>query len=75
MAKKRSAAKKREQLRMLIVEARFYDHIADMLLAGATRVLDAAGAQYRPHHRAGRAGNSRRHRFCRRRRPPQAQAI
>jgi 6,7-dimethyl-8-ribityllumazine synthase len=46
MAKKRSAAKKREALRMLIVEARFYDHIADMLLAGATRALAAAGAQY-----------------------------
>jgi 6,7-dimethyl-8-ribityllumazine synthase len=32
--------------RMLIVEARFYDDIADALLAGATRALDAAGAVY-----------------------------
>jgi 6,7-dimethyl-8-ribityllumazine synthase len=30
--------------RILIVEARFYDDIADMLLAGAARALDAAGA-------------------------------
>ncbi len=53
MARKASAprrtnktAKKTDKLRMLIVEARFYDHIADALLAGATRVLDEAGAQY-----------------------------
>jgi 6,7-dimethyl-8-ribityllumazine synthase len=46
MAKKTSGAKKRAPLRMLIVEARFYDHIADALLAGATRVLDEAGAQH-----------------------------
>ena len=46
MAKKTSGAKKRAPLRMLIVEARFYEHIADALLAGATRVLDEAGAQY-----------------------------
>jgi len=49
MAKKKAkkpAAKKPEPLRILVVEARFYDHIADMLLAGATRVLDAAGAAY-----------------------------
>ena len=45
MAKKTSGAKKRAPLRMLIVEARFYEHIADALLAGATRVLDEAGAQ------------------------------
>ena len=55
MAKKASAPKKDNKraksndkkpgkLRMLIVEARFYDHIADALLAGATRVLDDAGA-------------------------------
>jgi 6,7-dimethyl-8-ribityllumazine synthase len=31
-------------VRVLIVEARFYDDIADALLAGATRALDAAGA-------------------------------
>ena len=57
MAKKTIAAKKDNKrgkshnktinkLRMLIVEARFYDHIADALLAGATRVLDEAGATY-----------------------------
>ncbi|MGH6663444.1 MAG: 6,7-dimethyl-8-ribityllumazine synthase, partial [Pseudolabrys sp.] len=46
MAKKKSGAKKRDTLRILIVEARFYEHIADALLAGATRVLDEAGAAY-----------------------------
>src|ERR1700682_6133173 len=46
MAKKRSGAKKRATLRMLIVEARFYEQISDALLAGAQRVLDAAGATY-----------------------------
>jgi 6,7-dimethyl-8-ribityllumazine synthase len=46
MAKKICGAKKRAPLRVLIVEARFYEHIADALLAGATRVLDEAGAQY-----------------------------
>jgi 6,7-dimethyl-8-ribityllumazine synthase len=46
MAKKTSAAKKRDTLRVLIVEARFYDHIADALMAGAQRVLDEAGAAY-----------------------------
>ena len=35
-----------ESARILIVEARFYDDIADALLAGATRVLDEAGATY-----------------------------
>jgi 6,7-dimethyl-8-ribityllumazine synthase len=30
--------------RILIVEARFYDEIADALLAGATKALDEAGA-------------------------------
>ena len=33
-------------VRMLLVEARFYDDIADALLEGATRALDAAGAVY-----------------------------
>src|SRR4029079_12662843 len=33
-------------LHMLIVESRFYDNISDELLAGATRVLDGAGARY-----------------------------
>ncbi len=50
MAKKTSGAVKRgkkdDKPRMLIVEARFYAHIADALLAGATRVLDEAGATY-----------------------------
>jgi 6,7-dimethyl-8-ribityllumazine synthase len=33
-------------VRILIVEARFYEDIADALLVGATRVLQAAGATY-----------------------------
>ena len=32
--------------RILVVEARYYDDIADMLLAGATKVLKEAGAQF-----------------------------
>jgi len=32
--------------RILIVEARFYDDIADALLAGATRALEQAGAKF-----------------------------
>jgi 6,7-dimethyl-8-ribityllumazine synthase len=35
-----------EQIRILIVEARFYDHLADLLLAGAKSVLEAFGAGY-----------------------------
>jgi len=35
-----------EKIRILIVEARFYDHLADMLLQGAKSVLDAFGAEY-----------------------------
>ena len=46
MAKKPSVAKKRASLRLLIVEARFYDEIATKLLAGATAVLEEAGATY-----------------------------
>ena len=50
MAKKTRGAVKRgkkdDKPRMLIVEARFYAHIADALLAGATRVLEEAGASY-----------------------------
>jgi 6,7-dimethyl-8-ribityllumazine synthase len=34
------------QPHLLIVEARFYDEIADLLLAGATRALEAAGAAF-----------------------------
>ena len=33
-------------VRILIVEARFYDDIADELLKGATRVLESAGAVF-----------------------------
>ena len=49
MARPRRSAKPQDDLagvRILIVEARFYDDIADALLAGATRALDAAGAIY-----------------------------
>lgn len=52
MAKKVSAASARAPksktvaTRILIVEARFYDHIADALLKGASDVLEAAGATY-----------------------------
>jgi 6,7-dimethyl-8-ribityllumazine synthase len=35
-----------ENARILIVEARFYDDIANALLAGATRALETAGATY-----------------------------
>ena len=45
MAKKRTK-QRRGGLRMLIVEARFYDDIADALLAGARSVLDEAGVEY-----------------------------
>ncbi len=53
MARKRRAKRKLSKrgdkardLRMLIVEARFYDDIADALLAGARSVLDEAGYAY-----------------------------
>ena len=42
-------AKRNEQAksaRILIVEARFYDDIADALLAGATKALKEAGATF-----------------------------
>jgi 6,7-dimethyl-8-ribityllumazine synthase len=35
-----------DPVRILIVEARFYDHLADELLKGATAALDAFGAEY-----------------------------
>ncbi len=35
-----------DPLRILIVEARFYDHIADELLAGAKAALKAASAEF-----------------------------
>jgi 6,7-dimethyl-8-ribityllumazine synthase len=44
MAKKRTSVKKRESLRILIVEARFYENFSDELLKGAARVLEEAGA-------------------------------
>jgi 6,7-dimethyl-8-ribityllumazine synthase len=43
-AAKSSAAKKPAPLNILLVEARYYDHIADALLRGAMKVLDEAGA-------------------------------
>jgi len=47
-----SSAKKREPLqfkrppRVLVIEARFYDRYADMLLSGARAELDASGVMY-----------------------------
>jgi 6,7-dimethyl-8-ribityllumazine synthase len=48
MAEPRRAASNEGKLdvRILVVEARFYDDIADALLAGATRVLEEAGASF-----------------------------
>jgi 6,7-dimethyl-8-ribityllumazine synthase len=50
MAEARRAASENEHdlvgARILIVEARFYDDIADALLEGATRVLTAAGVSF-----------------------------
>jgi 6,7-dimethyl-8-ribityllumazine synthase len=55
MAKKRRAAPKttvkkadktNDTLRIIVVEARFYAHIADALLQGATEALNAAGAEF-----------------------------
>ena len=43
-ATKRAEARQRRACS--IVEARYYEDIADALLAGATRVLDEAGAAY-----------------------------
>ncbi len=45
-AKRTTKRGNRRALRMLIVEARFYDDIADALLAGARGVLDEAGCEY-----------------------------
>ena len=53
--------------RILVVEARFYDDIADTLLAGAKRALDEAGASFDRRHRARRARNSDRPRHGARR--------
>jgi len=50
MAKPRGTGSKREgavkDARILVVEARFYEDIADMLLKGATRVLKDAGVTF-----------------------------
>jgi len=50
MARPRKAAAKHEAAlkgaRVLVVEARFYDDIADMLLKGATRALENAGVDF-----------------------------
>ncbi len=43
---KSKKANKRQKARILIVEARFYDDIADALLKGATDVIEKAGATY-----------------------------
>jgi 6,7-dimethyl-8-ribityllumazine synthase len=47
-APKRKARKPAEPAgaRVLVVEARFYDDIADALLEGATRALEAGGARF-----------------------------
>lgn len=43
---KSKKANKRQKARILIVEAHFYDDIADALLKGATDVIKKAGATY-----------------------------
>ena len=43
---RRTGAVEPTRARVLVVEARFYDEIADALLAGATGHLDAAGCEY-----------------------------
>lgn len=44
--KKKTSTKKDDKLRMLVVEARYYNHIADDLLRGATAALQEAGADF-----------------------------
>jgi 6,7-dimethyl-8-ribityllumazine synthase len=44
--KKTSKKKAEPRLRMLVVESRFYTHIADALLQGATAALNEAGAEF-----------------------------
>jgi 6,7-dimethyl-8-ribityllumazine synthase len=49
MAKRRQKTSKKKteaKLRMLVVEARFYTHISDLLLKGATAALEEAGAEF-----------------------------
>ena len=45
-AKTKNAKTKAAPLRILIVEARYYEDIADKLLAGAVATLEGAGATY-----------------------------
>ena len=45
-SKRGSATRKQKPARILVVEARYYTEIADALLDGAKRALDAAGADY-----------------------------
>ena len=42
----KKAVKASDTLRILVVEARFYAHIADALLQGATEALTTAGAEF-----------------------------
>lgn len=44
--KRRASPVQRQAARLLIVEARYYEDIADRLLAGATSALEQVGAQY-----------------------------
>jgi len=44
--KARRATKQNKNVRILVVEARYYAHNADELLKGATAVLTEAGAEY-----------------------------
>ena len=55
-AKAQSASQK--GARILVVEARYYDAIADTLLAGVKRVLEEAVSKLRRRDGAGRARNS-----------------
>mgnify|MGYP000592547655 CR=1 FL=1 len=43
---RRDAAQEKTQAHVLIVEARFYEDLADALLEGATQALSAFGAEY-----------------------------
>jgi 6,7-dimethyl-8-ribityllumazine synthase len=45
-SKSKSATRKQKPARILVVEARYYTEIADALLDGAKRALEAAGADY-----------------------------
>ncbi|MGE0565159.1 MAG: 6,7-dimethyl-8-ribityllumazine synthase [Pseudolabrys sp.] len=45
-SQRKRATKKQKPARILVVEARYYQDIADALLAGTRRALDAAGADY-----------------------------